>query len=120
MAWGGQEEEVRLKPGTIKHCALMVLKEAGPDGMSIDQVMDRVRAAGLRTWDQTSKRIVQFVSALSNTPLPPLPLFSCLIPNATSNMSLGHPGMARKRMQGCVPAPYAPLLTAGRAVCQQL
>lgn len=59
---GTQEEEIRLKAGTIKHCALMVLKEAGPEGMTIDGVMAAVEAAGLRTWEQTSKRIVQFVS----------------------------------------------------------
>lgn len=56
-----QEAEARLKAGTIKHCALTVLKAAGARGMAIDDIMAAVAAAGLRQWDANSKRVVQFV-----------------------------------------------------------
>lgn len=61
----GQETEARLKPGTIKHCALQVLKDAGARGMAIDDIMAAVSAQGLRQWDANSKRVVQFVSAFA-------------------------------------------------------
>ena len=57
-----QEEATRLKTGTIKHCALTVLKDAGPVGMPIDDIMAAIEDAGLRAWDANSKRVVQFVS----------------------------------------------------------
>jgi hypothetical protein len=69
-----QEAEARLKPGTIKHCALTVLRDAGARGMPIDDIMAAVASAGLRQWDANSKRVVQFVRflcpALSSTPSP--------------------------------------------------
>ena len=56
-----QEEAARLKPGTIKHCALTVLKDKGPTGLPINDIMAAIADAGLRSWDPNSKRIVQFV-----------------------------------------------------------
>ena len=67
-----QEAEARLKPGTIKHCALTVLRDAGARGMPIDDIMAAVATAGLRQWDANSKRVVQFV----RPPFVPLP--SCI------------------------------------------
>lgn len=58
---GSQDEERRLKPGTIKRSALEVLHAAGAGGMPIGTIMDAIKAQNLRQWDAKSKRVVQFV-----------------------------------------------------------
>ncbi len=63
-----QDEATRLKAGTIKHCALTVLKDAGARGMAIDDIMAAIAAAGLRQWDANSKRVVQFVRLSGRMP----------------------------------------------------
>lgn len=95
-----QDEEARLKAGTIKHCALTVLKDAGAHGMAIDDIMTAIATAGLRQWDSNSKRVVQFVSI--QTPqqgLPACPL-SC----------------SCRAAQRCLAAPRNPCCTCSMAV----
>ena len=66
MPTNSQEEEARLKAGTIKHCALTVLKGAGARGLPIDDIMAAIAEAGLRQWDSNSKRVVQFVRTFAH------------------------------------------------------
>ena len=42
-----QEEEKRLKEGTHKATVFPVLKEVGPSGLTVSQIMDKVMEGGL-------------------------------------------------------------------------
>ena len=66
-----QEEEKRYRPGTNKHIAFQVLKAAGPRGLSVPQIMAASKEAGWKDFDDTAKRVIQFVSALSHQCRPP-------------------------------------------------
>ena len=57
-----QEEEERFRPGTNKAVSLQVLKDAGPQGMSLGDIMEVSQARGLKEWEPGAKRILQFVS----------------------------------------------------------
>ena len=61
VLWPRQEDEARLKPGTIKRCALEVLKPAGAAGLPIGTIVEGIQAQNLRQWDPNSKRVIQFV-----------------------------------------------------------
>jgi len=56
-----QEDEARFRPGTNKWVAFKVLREAGASGLSVPQIMERSKKAGLKQWDDNAKRIIQFV-----------------------------------------------------------
>jgi hypothetical protein len=56
-----QEDEARFRPGTNKWVAFKVLREAGAAGLSVPQIMERSKKAGLKQWDDNAKRIIQFV-----------------------------------------------------------
>lgn len=60
-----QEEEKRYRPGTNKYIAFQVLKEAGPKGLTVPQIMEASRQAGMKEFDETAKRVIQFVRAIT-------------------------------------------------------
>ena len=59
-----QEEEKRYRPGTNKYIAFQVLKEAGPKGLTVPQIMEASARAGMKDFDDTAKRVIQFVRGL--------------------------------------------------------
>lgn len=58
-----QEEEKRYRPGTNKYIAFQVLKAAGPKGLTVPQIMEASKTAGWKEFDETAKRVIQFVRA---------------------------------------------------------
>ncbi|BDA46316.1 probable Bromodomain adjacent to zinc finger domain protein 1A at N-terminal half [Coccomyxa sp. Obi] len=58
-----EEEEKRYRPGTNKYIAFQVLKEAGPKGLTVPQIMEASRNAGWKEFDETAKRVIQFALA---------------------------------------------------------
>jgi hypothetical protein len=62
MRW--QDEEKKLRPGTTKHAAFMLLKEAGPAGMLVTDMADQAIAKGLKDdWGANGKRHLREVRA---------------------------------------------------------
>ena len=57
-----QEEQAKLKPGTHKAAAFEVLRVAGPEGLTVQEILAAGRNAGLKAWEDSSRRAVQFVS----------------------------------------------------------
>lgn len=58
-----QEEEKRYRPGTNKYIAFQVLKAAGPKGLTVPQIMEASKRGGYKEFDETAKRVIQFVRA---------------------------------------------------------
>jgi hypothetical protein len=67
-----QEDEKRFRPGTNKYIAFQLLKAAGSKGLTVPQIMEESKKAGLKEFDENAKRVVQFVSLQSPTLLPAL------------------------------------------------
>ncbi len=63
-----QEEQEKLRPGTHKAAVFEVLKAAGADGLTVQEILAAGRDAGLKDWDDSSRRMIAFVS-----PPPPSP-----------------------------------------------
>ncbi|KAK9843370.1 hypothetical protein WJX74_011107 [Apatococcus lobatus] len=55
-----EEEQAKLKPGTHKAAAFEVLRVAGPEGLTVQETLAAGRNAGLKDWDDSSRRMVQF------------------------------------------------------------
>ncbi|KAK9860443.1 hypothetical protein WJX84_001872 [Apatococcus fuscideae] len=58
-----EEAEQRMQPGTIKHALFYLLKEAGPRGSTLEELVTGVQDAGLKTW--TDMRIAK--SSIAST-----------------------------------------------------
>ena len=72
-----QEEEKRYRPGTNKYIAFQVLKAAGPKGLTVPQIMDASKNAGWKEFDETAKRVIQFVRA--HLPLLCVVCYACTV-----------------------------------------
>ncbi len=62
MAHCEQEEQEKLKPGTHKAAVFQVLKAAGAEGLTVQESLAAGRDAGLKDWDEGSRRTISFVS----------------------------------------------------------
>ncbi|KAK9865721.1 hypothetical protein WJX84_004504 [Apatococcus fuscideae] len=60
---GLEEAEQRMQPGTIKHALFHLLKEAGPRGSTLGELVNGVQQAGLKSW--TDMRIAK--SSIAST-----------------------------------------------------
>ena len=56
-----QEEEERLKPGTHKSILFLILKEAGADGMNVQQMVDAAKQRGLKEYDGSNRKVLSEV-----------------------------------------------------------
>lgn len=59
-----QEEESKMKPGTNKEAIFKVLKEAGHEGFSLQQIVDTARTRGLKDFKDTQKNMIVTVHCL--------------------------------------------------------
>lgn len=64
-----QEEEARLKPGTTKHAAFMVLKACGgTEGLTTEGIIRQATERGIKTdWPEGGKRNLYHVRAVRGT-----------------------------------------------------
>lgn len=59
-----QDDEAKFREGTKKHICFSLLKEAGPQGLSIANLMEKARESGASgDWanNETSRRVLQYV-----------------------------------------------------------
>ena len=56
-----QEEEERLKPGAHKSILFLILKEAGADGMNVQQMVGAAKQRGLKEYDGSNRRVLSEV-----------------------------------------------------------